>query len=325
MLTNNENISLPLAVWLAQDDYDHNDDPMVISTSSLIKPIRQLVLSRRYKLNEKEGDIASLIASRIGTALHSAIEASWVNTEKRNKALLDLGYPQRIIDKILFNPTDSELYDGCIPIYMEQREQRKIGNYTISGMYDIIFNTRLKDIKSTGTYTYEKQSKTLDYQRQGSIYRWLNPDKVKESSMDIEFIFTDWKRGDALRNKAYPQSKLLTQNIPLLSIGETESYIQGKLYQLDLYKDAPQEAIPRCSDEDLWIDKTVWKYYKDPNKTTRSTKNFDSLHEANIRLAADKNVGVVKEVKGTPKACNYCALAEVCDQRKEYVTAGILT
>ena len=29
-----------------------------------------------------------------------------------------------------------------------------------------------------------------------------------------------------------------------------------------MYKDAPEDAIPLCTDEDLWRKETTWKYYK---------------------------------------------------------------
>ena len=48
--SNNSNITLSMAVWLATDDYDHNDK--VISVTTLLKPIKQTVLAARVDLTE---------------------------------------------------------------------------------------------------------------------------------------------------------------------------------------------------------------------------------------------------------------------------------
>ena len=62
--TNQFNISLPLAVFLATDDYDY--EPNVISVTSLLKPVRQLVLSKRVKPDEALVDISGLVSARMG-------------------------------------------------------------------------------------------------------------------------------------------------------------------------------------------------------------------------------------------------------------------
>ncbi len=54
--------------------------------------------------------------------------------------------------------------------------------------------------------------------------------------------------------------------------------------------------------------------YKNPSKLTRSTKNFDNQGEALARQAQDGSVGIVKEVKGTSKGCEYCPANKDCKQ-----------
>ena len=45
--TNNADIDLSVAVWLAHDDYDYVTKPNYISVTTLIKPIRQIILRGR--------------------------------------------------------------------------------------------------------------------------------------------------------------------------------------------------------------------------------------------------------------------------------------
>ncbi len=82
--------------------------------------------------------------------------------------------------------------------------------------------------------------------------------------------------------------------------------------------------MPPCSDDDLWRKDPVFKYYKNPNSTARSTKNFDTFAEAHARLAEDGFVGKVVEVKGEVVACKYCNAFAVCKQKDTYIADGSL-
>ena len=53
LLTNTENIPLPLAVWLSHDSYDFIGGKNRISATSLLKPTRQFVLSARVPMSER--------------------------------------------------------------------------------------------------------------------------------------------------------------------------------------------------------------------------------------------------------------------------------
>ena len=44
-VTNNTNLPLSIAVWLACDDYDYNNDPYTISATTLLKPLKQIYSS----------------------------------------------------------------------------------------------------------------------------------------------------------------------------------------------------------------------------------------------------------------------------------------
>jgi len=85
----------------------------------------------------------------------------------------------------------------------------------------------------------------------------------------------------------------------------------------------PEEEIPSCTSEELWEDPTKYKYYADPTKLTRATKNFYDLYEAHNFLAS-KGKGIVLEVPGKVKACNYCEFSSICKQRAALAEAGRL-
>ncbi len=328
MYTNNTGITLSLAVWLATDNYDHNPDPMAISATTLLKAIKPIVLARQLVAQgaEKEGDLVSLVASRMGTAIHDSIEAAWtpLDRKKLEETLIGLGFPKGVAKKVKVNPTADELESGCIPVYMEQRAFKKVGAYTISGKYDFVAEGRLEDFKSTGTYSYMKQTGKDKYVQQGSIYRWLNPKIITDDTMRIQYIFTDWSALGAMKDKNYPATRILSQTFHLMSISETDAFVKNRIHLIDTLKDASQKDLPDCTSEELWMNDPVWKYYKNPSKTSRATKNFDVEHEAYARLSKDGNVGVVIKKEAEPKACKYCPVSQVCEQAAGYVNLGIL-
>ncbi|MGH1461200.1 MAG: hypothetical protein ACRBB6_04110 [Neptuniibacter sp.] len=322
--TNLQNIPLSVAVWLAHDEYDYDDRNNHISATSLLKSIRQIVLSTRVKKAEQTPDISGLIPSTLGTAIHNGIEHAWVKNYK--DSLLKLGVSKRVINRVKINPLPSELDEDCIPVYLEQRAEKEIMGFIVSGKFDFIAEGRLEDFKSTSTYTYQFGTKDDDYSLQGSIYRWLNPDKITQDEMAIQFIFTDWSASKARveKDKGYPSSRIMEYKIPLKSIAETEAWIKNKLTEVRKYLTAPEETIPECSDKELWRKDPVFKYYKNPEKMTRSTKNFTNISEAQLRMAQDGGVGIIVEQKGTVGACRYCDSFDVCTQKDKYIESGEL-
>lgn len=315
--TNNRNIPLPLAVFLATDHYDYV--PNVISATTLLKPVKQIILSNRIAKEDTLIDVADLVSSRMGTAIHTAIEQAWLNP---SKALSSLGFSDKVIERIKINPEHPDPKD--INIYMEKRSNKSIAGMTVSGKFDFVAEGRVQDFKSTSTYTYMNQTNTDKYRLQGSIYRWLNPDIVTSDTMTIHFIFTDWQKVESLKNKDYPPNRVHSQSIDLLSIEATDNWLRNKITQIKQYEHTDEDGMPACTDEDLWRKPTAYKYYKDPNKTERSTKNFTTMSEAAAYMSDRGNVGMIKEVKGQVIACRYCPAFVICKQKDALIASGDL-
>lgn len=324
--SNVSSVPLSMAVFLATDHYDHIDEPNYISATSLIKPIRQLILASRVPQDTSPPDLIDMLPSRLGTAFHDAIERAW--KDNYQKAMKALGYPAGLIKRVQINPKPEELIEGSIPIYMEQRAFKKVGKYTIGGKFDFIGDGRLEDFKSTSVYTAIHNTNDKKYALQGSIYRWLNPKLVTRDQMAIQFIFTDWSAAQAKADHKYPQRKTQERIIELISVAETDNYVKSKLKALETHWTAEEADIPECSDEDLWRSEPQFKYYKNPDNAnkpgSRSTKNFDNAQDAYIRLSEDGGKGVVVEKPGQVKACRYCAGFAACTQKDRLIANGDL-
>lgn len=321
-VTNNSNLPLSIAVWLAHDDYDHDSRENHISATSLLKPLKQLILSNRVD-NEAKDDIVGLIPSAMGSSIHNGIEAAWVGSYAKN--LEKLGYPKRVIERIRVNPSSEDLKadPDIIPIYLEVRSEKEIDGFIISGKFDFIGDGRLEDFKTTSVYTFMKGTKDEDYINQGSIYRWLNPDKVTRDDMAIQFIFTDWQ-GSRTREPNYPNMRTVEKKFMLNSYQATEAFVRKQLATIKKYWDKPESEIPECNDDDLWRKPTVYKVYKDEKaKRAMSGGVFDEDKRGAERFAREKGA-IVKTFPGEVVACRYCKAFEICEQKQKYLDSGEL-
>ena len=328
-LTNENNHSLSIAVWLATDDYDHNPCPgeKYISATGLLNPTRMIVLADRVSKDmraDTELDITDLLASRLGTAIHDGIEKAW-NTNAHN-ALKILGYPEKMINRVLINPTSEELEatKNPIPVYMEQRAFKRINGHIIGGKYDFVGDGHLEDFKSTGVYSYIKGSSDEKHRIQGSIYRWLNPEIVTSDIMLVQYLFTDWSKLHAKirKDSGYPQSRAVTKKLQLLSLEETEQFIFNKLSEIETFRNKDENDLPGCTSEDLWQSDPVYKYFGKVG-AKRSSGNFDNYAEAHAKMTK-AGKGFIEEVPGSVRRCGYCKAYDLCTQKDIYLTNGTL-
>ena len=110
-----------------------------------------------------------------------------------------------------------------------------------------------------------------------------------------------------------------------MGLEETENWIKQRLTLLLQLKDAPEELLPDCSDEDLWRSAPVYKYYSTDNPLPgqRSTKNFDDLAAAMLHRDS-KGKGAVIKKPGQVGACKYCPALPICNQARELIAVGDL-
>lgn len=318
--TNIHGLSLPIAVWLLYDDYDYVDDPKYISATSLMVPTKQFILGRRVPSDMKEADLSDLLARSMGNSIHAGIEKAW--TSKGAKLMELLGYPKSICDKIAINPDPEylKLNPDTLPVYIEQRTFKEFNGYLIGGKFDTVIDGRLFDNKSTSVWGYLLGSRDEQHAQQGGIYRWLNPDKIIDDYIYIQYIFTDWQKAMTKQRADYPKVRALEHPVEMLTLQQTEEFIKYKIDLLEKYKLAKEEDLPECTDEELWRSEPQYKYYSDPTKTSgRSTRNFDNLAEAN-KFLSEKGKGIVITKPGEVKRCSYCAAAPICQQRLRYIT-----
>lgn len=322
-VTNNSSIDLSLAVWLLYDEYDYIDEPNYISVTRLMNPIRQIVLPARIPKENRTSDVEEYIARALGKSLHDSIEKAWLKGKDLSLALM--GYPEAVRERVLVNPTAEQLAatKDPIPVYLEQRIIRDFEGYRIGGKYDMVTDGIVKDNKSTSAFSWLYGSRDDEHQLQMSLYRWIDAGeptpKINHDYGEINYIFTDWSKMSARTNPNYPQRRVLSKPITLLSLDETENWVRNKIAQYERFKTTPEAQLPECTDEELWRSDPKYQYYSDPSKTDgRSTKNFDNLADANS-FCIEKGKGIVITRPGEAKRCGYCPAFDACSQKDKYL------
>jgi hypothetical protein len=309
--TNNRNIPLSVAVWLARDLYDK--DPNYFSGSELQKNNRQIVLSRRAN---PDIDLAQILAARLGNAINDAIDAAWKSD-----------YLMRYVQLAGFNPLFE--YDvnpvlptpGKTPIYIQKRYEEPFMGHILSGAPDMILNGRLFDYKSTSVFLFQKK-RPVDYLWQLTTYRYLAREYIDDNTATIQFILKDWSKTRAAKDPEYPQTPCPSMLVPVGSADDCKRRLEVRITELDSLMSADDSDLPFCSDEDLWIDPPRFAYYKNPHATSdaRATRVFDTFAEAQEYQGSKGGVGRIDQRKGEPKACDYCSASSICQQRASWTT-----
>lgn len=328
--TNVNNVPFAIALWLADDTYagSNNLDKKQISVTSLLKPMKQLILGKHAP--EVEADVIGFLASRNGTAVHDAVELT-LKSGRYKRAALKLGYDQTDVDRMVVNPTEEYLlaHPDAYPIYSEIRTSKFVGDWEVNGEFDLVINGQVEDLKNTKTYSYTKGSNDDKYIMQGSLYRWLNPKIITKDVMAINFIFSDWSSIAAATQSNYPSTPTIAKKYQMMSYQATELFVMNKLREIEqlmlLDLDAVEAQVAPCSDEELWRSESEFKYYSKPDAARATKAGFTTYSEAAHYMATEKKgVGLVKEIKGQVKACNYCKAFPVCKQKNAYILSGEL-
>lgn len=327
MYTNNSNIPLPFAIWLASDfGYDRPFDPTELSVTEIIRPIRSIILSRQLAEEKAKAevitrDIEDKAAAALGTAVHTAVEHGWVY--HLSVGMENLGYPQKQIERVAINPKDPNPDD--FNVYFEKRTRKQIKGFTLSGKFDVVMDGTVRDIKTTKAYTYMKGSQDEKYRLQGSMYRWLNPELITNDFMFVDYYFTDWSpvAYQKEKEKNYPPTRMLEKRFDLMSPEETQMYVEQRLDLIKQYTGVPQTALPRCTSEELWKPDSEWEYWT--KATNKRCSNLLKTRGEAEALMASKGMGFLRERQQGPRFCKFCDASSICKQAQEYIAEGILT
>ena len=288
-ITNKFGVPETLVALANRDSYSKGKADF--SVTEIISPPRvQLLRRRHYK--EMETDVADLLWSMMGTALHVVAERSQVDNHTNEERL--------------YVEIDGVTLSGAIDLQYEE-----------DGAVDIT------DYKFTSAWAVMNDKPEWEYQQ--NIYAWLLY-KVKNKSVRsirICALIRDWSRREAQRNADYPQAPIQMVSLQLWDLQKTEDYVRSRL---DMHRDAKVAAdweseLPLCTDEDRWMRETKYAVKKAGRKT--AVRVFDSEQEAKDFMSGmiEKDKGFIEIRKGEPVRCtgNFCGVNQWCSQYQAYL------
>ena len=292
--TNKHDIPKEIIRAIENDQYTRGNSD--ISVTGLLQPPRIRLLEREHH-DDIVLDYSDETWKILGQAVHAILERA------------------------------NENYDDTIT---EQRLFADIEGWTVSGQTDslAVHDKVLKDYKVTSVWTVVnalKEGKS-DWEKQLNCYAYLYKHNTGETinQLNIIAIARDWNRRDSrARGGDYPQSNIITLDIPLWSEQEQLQFFKDRVsfHRSSEFKHSMDGELPLCSDEDRWKREDTFRVVKKGRK--RAIRVLPSLKEAEEFLGSNEDGLSIEISKGESIRCGaYCNVAQFCNQYKEELANG---
>lgn len=292
--TNNHNVPKEIIRAIENDQYNRGNSD--ISVTGLLQPPRIRLLTKEYD-DDIVLDYADETWKILGQSVHAILERA------------------------------NENYEDTIT---EQRLFADIDGWRVSGQTDSlsVHDKILKDYKVTSVWTVInalKQGKS-DWEKQLNCYAYLYKLNTGETinQLNIIAIARDWNRRDSrARGGDYPQSNIITLDIPLWSEEEQLEFFKEKIsfHRSSEFKHSVDGELPLCTDEERWKREDTFRVVKKGRK--RAVRVLPTMIEAEEYLVGNGSDLSIEISKGESIRCDgYCPVAQFCNQYKEELTNG---
>jgi len=267
-------LNLPSAFVNLASDNEREITPKHYSVTTLLKPTREIILSRRHS-DEIVRDVADMIWLIFGTAVHNILE----HADKENVVELQMS---------------QELANG----------------YTLTGKCDL-YNTETHTIEDYKTASVWKITfgDFEDWKLQGLMYAWLAlKTGLVVDSIKFHALLKDWSPGDARRRgEGYPSHSVWTweYKVTTSDIIWIETYILDRFAEIIANENADDPVL--CTEKERWNSGTKYAVMKKGRKS--ALRVLDTLEEAQAYGEGD----YIEEREGSNRKCNdYCNAREFC-------------
>ena len=214
-IINRNNLPEAIFKFLQNDLYDGVKGGESYSVTELLKPIREIVLTRRH-WNEIEVDAEDRVWSLFGQGVHAVLEKE----------------------------------EGAEPV---ERLYGEIDGHKISGKFDRIKDGVIYDYKVTSAWTVVYDSRRDEWTDQLSGYRWLYWKKYNKELGNIGHIIAilrDWSKKEVKPDGKYPVGPIVDIPINLVSLPKTEFMLRNKLRRIETA--TKTGVLPECTNDERW-------------------------------------------------------------------------
>jgi hypothetical protein len=189
---------------------------------------------------------------------------------------------------------------------VENRLFAEINGWTVSGQYDLFEDGVLMDYKFTTFWSVKGDEPKTEWVQQLNLLRVLairNGMDVK--ALRIIALLRDHQMTQAKRDPEYPQLPIATVDIPVWDVFDAEEFM---LARVKAHQDANP---PPCTDEERWMQPSVFALKKNGRKT--AIKLYESREEAESAASAGGKDHFVEHRPGEFRRCtSYCNVAHGC-------------
>jgi hypothetical protein len=258
-----------------------------ISATELLNSPRIVQLKRKY-WEHIETDASEMVWALFGSAVHNILE----HGKGEN----------HIVEQRLGTEIDGWRLSGAIDL----QEEDKDGAISI------------KDYKVTGAWSVMNEKR--DWHNQLNVYAYLVEKEVQKTvkSLQIVAIIRDWSARDTVK-ESYPQSPIVTIDIPVWPMAEREAYIRERVHQHSSAYFAMETSgeLPECSEEDMWEKPTMYAIMKVGGVRAKSVHK--TLEEAQHALNQVKGYNLEVRPGERTRCAKFCQVSEFCNQYKQYL------
>ena len=284
-LTNKFNLPETFVNVIRRPQYSKGNSE--ISVTEILSP-PQLVLLRRQHQEDIEQDAADMVWSLFGSAVHNILQHGKDD--------------HHIVEERLFTTFEGWSISGAIDLQTMVDGKVLIADYKVT---------------SAWTVQQEKQ----EWIDQLNLYAWLveTVKGEKVAGLQIIGIVRDWSRREATLKETYPQSPIVTLEIPLWDYKDREEFVRRRL---TLHNEANFAAVsgemPQCTSEEMWEKPTTYAIMKAGG--VRAKKVCNTLSEAETLVVTKYPDHHIETREGGRTRCeSFCQAAPFCNQYQKYL------
>jgi hypothetical protein len=284
-LTNKHNIPETFVNVLKRPTYSKGKAHL--SATQLLNSPKIVALTKKFE-DELEQDVADMVWSIFGTAIHGVLEHGKDDNHQ-----------------------------------VEERLHATLDGWRISGAIDLQIldgsgGVAIRDYKTTSAWAVMNEK--VEWEQQLNIYAWLVESVKKDThvtDLGIVAIIRDWSRREAAKNPDYPQAPVKEIPIKLWPYQEREEYISHRLSLHSACEFAIEagEDLPDCTPDEMWERPTTYAIKKKGG--VRAIKVYEIKEEAEAALDAKTQELEVRP--GSRTRCeNFCSVNMYCQQWRDY-------
>lgn len=223
--TNKHKLPMEVVAAILKDRYTvDGEEPSDYSASSLVAPIQQTILKKRYRTKKKLKvfDVTDDFWAFYGSIAHAVLEESW---------------------------------HAAMGSKVEERLYTEIKGKIISGKMDCYHDGEIRDYKTTKIYKVTKGD-FKDWEMQQNIYAYLcrvNNWPIKR--IKIIALLNDWKAGEKKFKQNYPDCPIKIIPLRVFDQDVMEGWLEDRVANLTIAEQLSDIELARqypCSNEERW-------------------------------------------------------------------------